>query len=99
MTSLLAGYIFTRSFSLRAILLLVVIPLSILRNGFRIFVIGELCVHFGPHMIDSPIHRRGGPVFFLLALIPLFLLLFCVRKYETNHFKLMNTKTAEMENL
>ena len=40
-----------------------VIPLGILRNGFRIFVIGMLCVHIGPYMINSKIHRQGGPSF------------------------------------
>ena len=38
-----------------------VIPLGILRNALRIVVIGMLCMSQGPHMIDSWIHRRGGP--------------------------------------
>jgi len=62
--------------------MLVVIPLALLRNGFRIFVIAELCVRMGPQMIDSPIHRRGGPVFFVLSLVPLFLLLLYLSKRE-----------------
>jgi hypothetical protein len=33
-------------------------------------------------MIDSPIHHRGGPVFFVLSLIPLFLLLWWLRRGE-----------------
>jgi exosortase/archaeosortase family protein len=57
-----------------------VIPLALLRNGFRIFVIGQLCVHIGPEMINSSIHRHGGPLFFILSLIPLFLLLIFLRK-------------------
>ena len=57
-----------------------VIPLAILRNGFRIFVIGLLCVNVGPQMIHSLIHRRGGPVFFMLSLIPFFLVLWWLRK-------------------
>ena len=59
-----------------------VIPLGILRNGFRILVIGLLCVHVGPHMIDSPIHHRGGPIFFALSLVPLFLLVWWLRRQE-----------------
>jgi exosortase C (VPDSG-CTERM-specific) len=82
-TSLLAGYLFLRNRWKRAILVATVIPLAILRNGFRVFTIGELCVHIGPHMINSPIHRRGGPLFFVLSLIPLFLLLIVLRKSET----------------
>jgi exosortase C (VPDSG-CTERM-specific) len=74
-SSLVAGYMFLRSPWRRTALALAVIPLGIIRNGFRIIVIGWLCVEQGPHMIDSAIHRRGGPIFFLLSLIPLFLLL------------------------
>lgn len=81
-TSLVAGYLFLRSPWRRAILTLAVIPLALLRNGFRVFTIGELCVQIGPHMIHSPIHRRGGPLFFALSLVPFFLLLLWLRKGE-----------------
>jgi exosortase C (VPDSG-CTERM-specific) len=80
--SLLAGYLFLRKPWNRTVLALAVIPLALLRNGFRIFVIGQLCVRVGPEMINSPIHRHGGPLFFILALIPLFLLLLFLRKSE-----------------
>ena len=33
-------------------------------------------------MIDSPIHHRGGPLFFALSLVPLFLLLWWLRRQE-----------------
>jgi hypothetical protein len=38
---------------------------------------------YGPQMIDSPIHHRGGPIFFSLSLIPLFALLWWLRASET----------------
>ena len=79
-TSLLAGHYFLRRPWKRVVLCLIVIPLALLRNGFRVFVIGELCVHVGPQMINSVIHRRGGPLFFLLSLIPFFYLLFYLRR-------------------
>ena len=59
-----------------------VIPLGLLRNGLRILVISLLCVHIGPEMINSPIHRRGGPVFFVASLIPLFVMLWWLRRQE-----------------
>jgi exosortase C (VPDSG-CTERM-specific) len=80
--SLLTGYLFLRKPWNRTMLALAVIPLALLRNGFRIFVIGQLCVRVGPEMIDSPIHRHGGPLFFVFALLPLFLLLIFFRKFE-----------------
>jgi exosortase C (VPDSG-CTERM-specific) len=81
-TSLLASHLFLKSPWRRIILVAFVIPLGIVRNGFRILVIGLLCVHVGPQMIDSIIHRRGGQVFFVLSLVPLFLLLSWLRRRE-----------------
>jgi exosortase C (VPDSG-CTERM-specific) len=86
-TSLLAAYLFLRRAWLRAILVLAVLPLAILRNGFRIWVIGELCVHVNHNMIDSPIHHKGGPIFFALSLVPFFLLLVFLRKRDFNPSK------------
>jgi exosortase C (VPDSG-CTERM-specific) len=81
-TTLVASYLFLKSPWRRAILIALVIPLAIVRNGFRIWVIGLLCVEIGPHLIHSVIHRQGGPLFFALSLIPLFLLLWWLRKGE-----------------
>src|SRR4029450_2389126 len=79
----LPGYVFLRSPWRRASLTLCVIPLAVLRNGFRIFTIGELCVNVSPDMIDSTIHRHGGPLFFALSLVPFFLVLCLLRRAET----------------
>ncbi len=81
-TSLVAAQLFLRTRWRRIVLVAFVIPLGIMRNGFRILVIGLLCVHVGPEMIDSPIHHRGGPIFFALSLLPLFLLLWWLRRRE-----------------
>ena len=82
-TSLVAGHMILRRPWKRAVLCLFVIPLAYARNGFRVFVIGELCVHISPKMIDSPIHHHGGPLFFVLSLIPFFILLYFLRKGES----------------
>ena len=81
-TSVLAANLFLKSSWRRLVLVALVIPLGILRNGFRILVIGVLCVNIGPQMIHSVIHRRGGPVFFVLSLIPFLLLLWWLCKGE-----------------
>jgi exosortase C (VPDSG-CTERM-specific) len=80
MTSILAANLFLKTPWRRLALVAFVIPLAILRNGFRIVVIGLLCVNVGPQMIHSLIHRRGGPLFFVLSLIPFFLVLWWLRK-------------------
>jgi exosortase C (VPDSG-CTERM-specific) len=80
--SLLASHLFLKNGWRKAVLVAFVIPLGILRNGFRILTIGLLCVHIGPEMIDSPIHHQGGPLFFALSLVPLYLLLWWLRRQE-----------------
>ena len=79
-TSVLAANLFLKTRWRRFALVAFVIPLAILRNGFRILVIALLCVNVGPQMIHSLIHRRGGPLFFMLSLIPFFLVLWWLRK-------------------
>ena len=87
-TGLLASNLLLRSPWRRAVLVAAVIPLGIARNGIRILVVSLLCVHVGPHMIHSEIHRRGGPVFFALSLIPLFILLWWLRRGEVRRGKI-----------
>jgi exosortase C (VPDSG-CTERM-specific) len=82
LTSLLAGHLFLRKPWSRAALAAAIIPLALLRNGFRIFVIGQLCVHIGPDMLYSAIHRQGGPLFFALSLVPFFILLVVLRRLD-----------------
>ena len=91
-TAFLAGYLFLRRFGTRSLLVLAVIPLAILRNGFRVFVIGWLCVHINPDMIDSPIHHQGGPIFFVLSLLPFFLLLVFLRRWESHSVEVQKSQ-------
>jgi exosortase C (VPDSG-CTERM-specific) len=91
-TSLMAGYLFLRSPWGRTVLTLAVVPLALLRNGFRVFTIGELCVHIDWTMIDSYIHRHGGPIFFVLSLIPFFGLLAYLYRLEGSRDKKFPTK-------
>lgn len=82
LTSLVAGSLFLTKTWSRIFLVLFVIPLGIIRNGFRVWVIATLCIRIGPQMIHSIIHRRGGPVFFTLSLIPLLLFVWLLRSVE-----------------
>jgi exosortase C (VPDSG-CTERM-specific) len=81
-TSLVAGYVCLRSPWRRGLLTLAVIPLALLRNGLRVFTIGQLCVNVSPDMINSYIHKKGGPIFFALSLIPFFLILLLLWRSE-----------------
>jgi exosortase C (VPDSG-CTERM-specific) len=81
-TSLVASHVFLKSPWRRFVLVAVVLPLGVVRNAFRILVIGLLSVQVGPHMADSVIHHRGGPIFFALSLVPLFALAWWLRRGE-----------------
>jgi exosortase C (VPDSG-CTERM-specific) len=81
-TSVLAAHMFLGTRWRRLLLVAFVIPLGLVRNGFRVYTIGQLCVSIGPHMIDSAVHHRGGPIFFVLSLGPLLLLLWWLRRGE-----------------
>jgi len=81
-TSIIGGYLFFRRKSHRTIIALAIVPIAIVRNGFRIFTIAMLCVHVSPDMIYSWVHKRGGPIFFALSLIPFFALLIYLYRRE-----------------
>lgn len=83
-TSLVGGHLFLRSPWRKLLLTLFVVPLALIRNGFRVFVLGQLCVNIGPHIIDSPIHHQGGPIFFALSLIPFSALVWFLIRRERN---------------
>jgi exosortase C (VPDSG-CTERM-specific) len=81
---LVASNMFLKATWARVVLVAFIVPLAIVRNSVRILTVGLLCVHVGPHMINSYIHRSGGPLFFALSLVPLFaLLVFLKRQGET----------------
>jgi exosortase C (VPDSG-CTERM-specific) len=81
-TSLLAGYLLLCSRWSRGTLAALVIPLAMIRNGVRIAILGYLCVRIDPEWINSDLHHRGGPLFFAASLIPFFILLFVLRRFE-----------------
>ena len=81
-TSTVAAHMFLSKPWSRLALISAVLPLAIVRNGFRILVISLLCIYVDPDLINSVIHHRGGPIFFALSLIPLFLWLWFLRRWE-----------------
>jgi exosortase/archaeosortase family protein len=81
-TSLLAGELFLVTTWRRIVLAGLVYPLGLLRNGLRIVTIGLLTLRVDPGAIHGPVHRRGGPFFFAASLVPLFIMLFVLKRSE-----------------
>ena len=80
--SLLSGCYFLTSPWRRLWLALAVAPLALLRNGARVYVLGELSVRLGPEVLSGPLHRHGGPLFFALSLLPFGALLIVLKRTE-----------------
>lgn len=92
-TSLVAAYLFLETPVRRWLFVLFVVPLALLRNGFRVFTLGEIGVHFYPDVLNSWFHHHGGPIFFLLSLVPLFLLLKYLMKGEARKREALANRT------
>ena len=78
LTGLLAGHVFLRSGWKKAVVVLAVFPLALLKNAIRIVGLTLLAIHVNPSFLTGQLHHEGGIVFFLIALAivtPLFTLL------------------------
>jgi exosortase len=82
LTTLLVGYLYLdRSWS-RTLLVLMVIPVTILKNGIRIVALSLLSIHVDPGFLTGQLHHEGGIVFFLMALMMLVPVLVVLRRAE-----------------
>jgi exosortase/archaeosortase family protein len=64
------------------VVLLVAIPLSIVKNGVRIFTIAMLGTRVDAGFLHGNLHHHGGIVFFSMALLALLLLLWLLNRSE-----------------
>ena len=81
-TGMVLAHLFLRSTSRKILVVLATIPLSIARNGFRIFALSMLGIHVDPGFLFGNLHHRGGVVFFVLALAAILFLLWMLRRSE-----------------
>jgi exosortase/archaeosortase family protein len=56
------------------------IPLSVAKNGLRIFTIVMLATRVDPGFLNGRLHRHGGVVFLTIALAVIFFLLWLLRE-------------------
>jgi len=74
--------LFLRSWWRKILLVVVALPLSIAKNAVRIFTIAELGTHVDRGFLNGRLHRQGGLVFLGLALIPMLVMLWGLRRSE-----------------
>ena len=67
--TLVLAHLFLRAWWRQALLVLLSIPLSVVKNAIRIFTIVELGTRVDPSYLTGRLHRSGGPVFLAVALV------------------------------
>jgi exosortase len=87
-TGILAGHVFLRTGWKKAILVLFVYPITVLKNGIRIATLSSLAVYVdGRFITQSFLHKSGGFLFYIPALFLLGLVLWWLRKSEPTQLK------------
>jgi exosortase len=81
-TALVLAQLLLRSPWRKALVIALAIPLSVAKNGLRIFTIAMLGTRVDPGYMTGRLHHQGGIVFFALALVIVFALLWVLRRGE-----------------
>lgn len=83
-TTVLAGHFFLRSGWRKLFLCTLVIPIVVLKNGLRIATLSILAIYVNPGFLYGRLHHQGGFVFFIIALLPMALVLRLLQKGENS---------------
>jgi exosortase len=79
-TSMVLAHLLLRSRRQKITVVAAAIPLSIFKNGLRIFVLGVLATRVDPRFLTGTLHRQGGFIYLLIALAMIFLLIWILRR-------------------
>jgi exosortase len=83
-TALVMAQVLLQSPWRKAIIVCLAIPLSVAKNGLRIFIIAMLGIKVDPGYLTGRLHRHGGILFFIVALLAMFAALWILRKGESS---------------
>jgi exosortase len=81
-TTLVLARLFLRSWWRKILLVAAAIPLSVAKNGLRIFTIAELGTRVDPGFLNGNLHHHGGIVFFGVSVVAVGALLWVLRRTE-----------------
>jgi exosortase/archaeosortase family protein len=81
-TSMVMAHVLLRSLCGKTLVSVAAIPLSIAKNGLRIFTLTALGVYVDPGFLTGRLHRHGGIVFFLISLLAVVVMICLVDRLE-----------------
>ncbi len=81
-TTMVLAHVLLRSPWRKLLAIVFAVFLSVAKNVLRIFTIAMLGTRVDPAFLTGRLHRQGGIVFFMIALIAVFVLLWIFRKGE-----------------
>jgi exosortase len=81
-TCMLVAHLYLRTWWKVLLFVLLSVPLSVIKNGFRIATLTLLSVCVNPDFLSGNLHRRGGFVFFFLALLAMWPVFVVLEKSE-----------------
>ena len=81
-TAMVLAQILLRSPWGKSLVIALAVPLSVAKNGLRIFTIAMLTTRVDPSYLTGKLHHDGGVVFFAIALAAVFFLCWILRRVE-----------------
>ena len=81
-TTMVLAHVLLRTVWRKAVVVAVAVPLSVAKNGLRIFTLGTLATRVDPSFLTGRLHHEGGGVFFAIALVLVGLLVWVLHRGE-----------------
>jgi exosortase len=81
-TSMVMAQLMLRTTWGKTLAILAAVPLSVVKNGVRVFTLSMLTIYVDPGYLSGRLHHQGGIVFFLLALGVEFAMLCLIGRLE-----------------
>jgi exosortase len=81
-TTMVVAHLLLKTRWRKILLVLIALPLSVAKNGLRIFTLAMLGTHVDRSFLTGRLHRDGGILFFAIALATLTVFLWLLRRSE-----------------
>jgi exosortase len=86
-TAVLAGHLFLKTVGRKMILAAAIVPVTMFKNGIRILILTLMGTYSDPRWLtQSSLHRDGGILFFILALVLMAPILYWLKRSEQSIF-------------